>query len=124
MVKATVPARVVDLSVAGAQVEVSSPLRPSVQCDIALPTAAGDLKIRARVTRCKATVMRDLGGGERGMVYRAGLTFMKLEPNEAEVLEDAIVEYSISEVNLAATNEDAGSAPQPIKIQIDANNVG
>ena len=124
MVKATVPARVVDLSAAGIQVEVASPLRPAVECNISLPTADGDLKVRALVLRCRASIMRQVGSGERGMVYRAGLAFLDLSPGQVEVLEDAIVEYSISEVSLVAEGDDGPEMPRPIKIQIDANNIG
>ena len=55
-VKATVPARIVDISRHGVQLEVPAALRPAVECDLTLPAGAGDVRIRARVQRCRAAL--------------------------------------------------------------------
>ena len=87
-VKATVPARVVDLSVDGAQIEVGCILRPTAECDLWLPgDGRQSVKLRAEVRRCRATGVKELPGGERGMVYRAGLQFTALDPEARSALE-------------------------------------
>ena len=84
-VKATVPARIVDISRHGVQLEVPAALRPAVECDLALPVDRRDLRIRAKVQRCRA--MGFAGDGhERKLVYRAGLEFISVEQGDQEAL--------------------------------------
>ncbi len=92
-VKATVPAKIVDLSANGAQIEVSCILRPNAECDLWLPGGGKQpVKLRAVVRRSRAAGVQELPGGERGMMYRAGLQFSYLEPNARRVLERHIAE--------------------------------
>ena len=116
-VKATVPARILDLSVRGMQVEVSSTLRPGVDCNVSVPVPSGDLKLRARVERCRARIASD-EAGEGGMLYRAGLIFIKPTKKQIEALEDAIVDFSIAENGHGAAGGDAAEGNGPIKIRI------
>ncbi len=88
-VKATVPARIVDISPFGAQVEVPSALRPSVECDIWLPLDEGQIRIRARVLRCRAAAMHPDGGDGANLLYRAGLEFVGLSEKDVEALRRA-----------------------------------
>ncbi len=87
-VKATVPARILDLSVDGAQIEVGCILRPAAECDLWLP-GDGDrgVKLRAEVRRCRAAGFQALPGGDRVMVYRAGLRFEALDAEARAALE-------------------------------------
>jgi hypothetical protein len=88
-VKATVPARIVDISPFGAQVEVPSALRPSVECDIWLPIERGQVRVRARVLRCRAAAMRPDGDDGANLLYRAGLEFVGLSEKDVEALQRA-----------------------------------
>jgi len=83
-VKATVPARLVDISISGAQVEVPSALRPAVECDVTVPTENGDLRVRARVQRCRAAAMKGNDGSV--LMYRAGLEFLEISQREQELI--------------------------------------
>jgi hypothetical protein len=87
-VRAAEAARVVDLSVHGAQVEVPTPLRPATECSVSLPTGGGPMRVRAHVRRCRAVRT----SGESGLAYRAGLEFVALERRQTEDIEDVIVE--------------------------------
>jgi len=91
-VRAAESARVVDLSVHGAQVEVPMPLRPATECSVTLPSGDGPLRVRAHIHRCRAI----LAGGGGGMAYRAGLEFVALERVQAESIEDVIVDLVLS----------------------------
>jgi hypothetical protein len=84
-VKATVPARIVDISRHGVQLEVPAALRPAVECDLALPVDGGDVRIRARVQRCRAMGFAG-NGNERKLVYRAGLEFVSVADGDREAL--------------------------------------
>ena len=84
-VKATVPARIVDISRHGVQLEVPAALRPAVECDLTLPVDHQDLRIRARVQRCRA--MGFAGDDhDRKLVYRAGLEFVSVAQGDREAL--------------------------------------
>lgn len=89
-VKATVPARILDLSRHGIQVEVPSALRPAVECDISVPTADGDLRLRAKVRRCRAASMASHEGDEHHLVFRAGLEFVEVSPRAIRALEQTL----------------------------------
>ncbi len=120
-VKATVPARVVDLSVDGALIEVGCILRPSAECDLWIP---GDgfqsVKLRAEVRRCRAIGVEELPGGERGMMYRAGLRFTALEPEARGALERHIAK------NIPDDDSGAQPAKKPsgrIRIRINSEDI-
>lgn len=87
-VKATVPARILDLSVDGAQIEVGCILRPAAECDLWLPGEGNrSVKLRAEVRRCRAAGLQSLAGGDRVMVYRAGLRFEDLNAEARAAVE-------------------------------------
>lgn len=88
-VKATVPARIVDISPFGVQVEVPSALRPSVECDIWLPLEEGQVRVRAKVLRCRAAAMRPDSGDGANLLYRAGLEFVGLSEKDVDALQRA-----------------------------------
>ncbi len=117
-VKATVPARVVDISPYGAQVEIPSALRPMVECDVTLPLERGPLRVRARVQRCRATTMERSATAGPMLMYRAGLEFIAIDEATAEVLRS-----EFAPATAAATDGRAPAKPQrtgPIKIRIDS----
>lgn len=120
-VKATVPARVVDLSVDGAQIEVGCILKPTAECDLWLPgDGRQSVKLRAEVRRCRATGVEELPGGERGMMYRAGLRFTALEPEARSALERHIAK--------SLPDDDSGEHPVKkrsgrIRIRINSEDI-
>jgi hypothetical protein len=117
-VKATVPARLVDISTQGAQVEVPSALRPAVECDVTVPTAAGDLRLRARVQRCRAAAMKG-PSSDNGVVlmYRAGLEFLELSEHDEKIIRSSFA--SAGGTTPAVEQRRRG----PIKIRLNADHI-
>lgn len=105
-VKATVPARIVDLSRDGVQVEIPTALRPAVECDISVPTAEGDLRLRARVQRCRATSMKPNDGNGNRLVYRAGLQFVEVPAADLALLAETLQD-------IAGSPDNEPTAPMP-----------
>lgn len=119
-VKATIPARILDISPHGAQIELASALRPAVECDLWLPTKDGQLRIKATVRRCRAAGLRSDGHAGREMVFRAGLEFLGLSPGEQDAL--------LRSYPLAAPEAGGGEAPPvprrgPVKIRLNVEHV-
>ncbi len=121
-VKATVPARIIDISREGAQLEVPAALRPSVECDLALPADGALVRLRARVLRCRAVPTGGTHSRERGLVYRAGLLFLDLSEEAIGALER---EYGPAPGAPGAPGSEPTAAQSkarrgPIKIQVDS----
>lgn len=119
-VKSTVPARIVDISPFGAQVEITSALRPAVECDVWLPTDEGQIKVRATVHRCRAAGLRSDGGSGSEMVFRAGLEFKGLSAGERDLLARS---YPGPAAVLASGASAATARRGPIKIRLDVAHV-
>ncbi len=119
-VKATIPARIVDISPFGAQVEVSAALRPTVECDVWVPVDDGQLKVRAAVRRCRATGVRGDGREGAAMVYRAGLEFVGLSESDADVLTRA---YPLPCETDALEQPAATPRRGPLKIRLNVDSV-
>lgn len=133
-VKATVPARILDLSRHGIQVEIPSALRPAVECDISVPTAEGDLRLRAKVRRCRAASMSAREGDERHLVFRAGLEFVEVSPHAIRALEQTLTGLVKAQEPAAADPVTGGAvggeekkSPKrrkgPIKIRLDSEHI-
>lgn len=85
-VKSSVPARILDLSPEGLQIEVVSALRPGARCDVSVPVGGDQaLRLRAEVRRCRASGLADRDSGP-AMMYRAGLLLVDLSARDAEIL--------------------------------------
>jgi hypothetical protein len=76
-IKSSIPVRIVDVSRHGMQVESTSALPPSGECDIWLPSDDGDVKLRIRVQRCRARFVQKRDGF-KGLMYQAGLEFLEM----------------------------------------------
>ena len=85
-VKASIQARLVDLSVHGAQLECSTGLPPAGEVDVWLPTPRGEARIKAIVRRCRAQT------GPSGMVFRAGVEFHDIDDDTRQSLEAALLD--------------------------------
>ncbi len=128
-VKATVPARVMDISRHGLQVMVPAALRPSVECDLDLPTEYGGLSVRARICRCKAHGFVEGEDGERRLMYRAGLEFVNLDAAAGKILDATIHRLreqtapKIGPPPIDGGGKKAGRRHGPIKIRINAEDI-
>jgi len=80
--KSSLPARVVDISAGGVQVEVGTSLRPEAECELRVQLSEGEIVVRAHVRRCRAWGFGLDESDRRVLLYRAGLQFAEL-PVEA-----------------------------------------
>jgi hypothetical protein len=81
-VRAFLPARVVDISPTGVQLELSSLLRIGVQCDVRLVLGDEEIRWPATVRRCRATGFGLDEAGQKVLLYRAGLEFAPMSEGE------------------------------------------
>jgi hypothetical protein len=116
-VKTNLPARVLDYSPGGMQVELVSPLPPNTECAVCLPLEGTEVRVRARVRRCRAATLALTEGAEKGVVYRAGLEFVDLDEESCALIEDAVVEQTLTAS--VDTEPGADGSPTPIKIRVD-----
>ncbi|MGD1147794.1 MAG: PilZ domain-containing protein [Thermoanaerobaculaceae bacterium] len=79
-VKAFLPARVVDLSERGVQLELATSLRPQVPCDLRIQLDEGEVVVRGLVRRCRAWGFGLDERDQRVLLYRAGLEFDATPP--------------------------------------------
>ena len=88
-IKATVPARIVDISLLGAQIEIPSALRPSVECDISLPGPDGeDFRVRTRILRCRVGGLSKSRSSGAPVLYRAGIEFAPMNSHKLALLKE------------------------------------
>jgi hypothetical protein len=81
-VKAALPARILDISSQGAQIEVTSLLRPGVTCDLKILAKDGELSLRAMVRRCRAWGFGLDEKEQKVLLYRAGFEFEDPSPED------------------------------------------
>ncbi|HQU34506.1 MAG TPA: PilZ domain-containing protein, partial [Thermoanaerobaculaceae bacterium] len=106
-VKAFLPARIVDLSSRGVQLELATSLRPQVPCDLRIQLDQGEVIVRGVVRRCRAWGFGLDERDQRVLLYRAGLEFEDAAP-------DALVKVVSSALEKAAPREiPAEVAPSP-----------
>ncbi|MGE5236029.1 MAG: PilZ domain-containing protein [Acidobacteriota bacterium] len=74
------PARILDISSRGAQIEVASSLPPSGPCDLRIRFANGHFAVHATVRRCHVSVVGAGAEDPPGMRFRAGLEFDEVDP--------------------------------------------
>jgi hypothetical protein len=84
--KSSLPARVLDISAGGVQVEVGTSLRPEADCELRVQLAEGEIVVRARVRRCRAWGFGLDESDRRVLLYRAGLQFNDLPPESLAML--------------------------------------
>ena len=85
---------VLDLSPHGAQLQTGLALGPRSECTVDLALSSGDVRLKTVVRRCRAAqCVPDVG-----VLYCAGLEFVDLGPDRVQLLEDALVELSLAEV--------------------------
>jgi hypothetical protein len=113
----SVPAKVVDISLHGAQVELCQSLPRRAEYRLVLPAPEGSLELRAVVRRCMLTDLKRAGeaaqeahlprlkAGDGLTIYRAGLEFMELQPEQLAVLERTCAEQEGCRPSLEAMVE-------------------
>ncbi len=79
-VLAGVPARVLDISSRGVQLEVARVLQPQRRCDLRIQFPEGEFAVRVTVRRCRAWGYGFDNEGQRMMLYRAGIEFDEVAP--------------------------------------------
>jgi len=79
-VKASIPARVLDISAQGMQIELDTSLCPNVTCELRIILDDGDVNLRATVRRCRAWGFGLGDKDQRVLVYRAGIEFGEIPP--------------------------------------------
>jgi hypothetical protein len=84
--KSSLPARVLDVSAGGVQIEVATSLRPAADCELRVQLHDGELAVRAKVRRCRAWGFGLDESDRRVLLYRAGLEFSDLAPESLERL--------------------------------------
>jgi two-component system OmpR family response regulator len=79
----------VDLSLSGALVEHTEPVRPGEIYRLSFPVSGKEVHVLARAVRAFASHRVTVAGGERKVVYRTGMEFVGVEKSAA----DAIAAY-------------------------------
>jgi len=111
-VKASVPARVVDISSGGALLEVISSLRPHVACEIRLQVGEEEVVVNSTVRRCRAWGFGFDDRDRKVLLYRAGVEFEAVDPAVLEALRRELASQGLSSgVHAAVSADDEGSAP-------------
>lgn len=87
-VRSIVPARIVDVSQGGLQLELSTSLRPGTTCEVTVPTASGTVQLKAAVRRCRARSVTTEDGIR--LLYYAGLQFDDPTDEERQALDSGL----------------------------------
>jgi PilZ domain len=82
--------RLLNLSLAGAQIEHLDPLQPGVACTLDLPPPHGALNLPAQVVWCTVVGRKRRRGGESHLVARSGLRFTTLTAGQQAALADTL----------------------------------
>jgi hypothetical protein len=82
--------RVLDLSLAGAQIEHLDLLQPGIACALDLPPPCGALSLLAQVVWCTVIGQRRTRGGGSHLVARSGLRFTTLTAEQHAILTDSL----------------------------------
>jgi hypothetical protein len=96
-VKASVPARVMDLSVNGVQLEIAQSLRPNVSCELRVKLDGSEIGVRALVRRCRAIGFGFNELQQRVLLYRAGLEFQDVSVEIQERLVTALEQVAMTQ---------------------------
>ena len=96
-VRATLDARLVDLSNSGVRIEHHGQLRPGVACTLELSPAVGGLVFSVHVVRSVVVGTEESPTGERLLRYESGLTFVNLAAEQREALEAVLKRFTPGE---------------------------
>jgi hypothetical protein len=93
-IRATLSARLLDLSITGVRIEHHNLLRPGLPCTIELPETLGALILPARVARSTVAGTEDGPAGERLLRYESGLAFGDLTADQRAALENVLGRFA------------------------------
>ena len=110
-VRSIVPARIVDISQGGLQLELSTSLRPGTNCEVTVPTLSGTVQLRAAVRRCRARSVTSEEGIR--LLYYAGLQFEDPTDEEREALASGLDTSRATTLELATGVEPGGKRGRP-----------
>ncbi len=91
-VKSSLPARVLDVSSRGMQLELATALHPQVTCELKVLLDDGELSLRATVRRCRAWGYALGENDQRVLLFRAGVEFPELSGELLERLRGQLVQ--------------------------------
>ena len=109
-VKTSLPARILDISSRGAQIELVNSLRPQVSCDLRIQLGDGEFIVRATVRRCRAWGFGLDDKDQRVLLYRAGLEFDEVAPEALARLSSNV----LFQTEPAAPKPDKVGEPEPL----------
>jgi hypothetical protein len=112
-VKAFLPARIVDLSARGVQLELATSLRPQVPCDLKIQLDQGEVAVRGVVRRCRAWGFGLDERDQRVLLYRAGLEFKDVPPEALMRIVASVLEQGSPEEVPAEPTLEVAPAPPP-----------
>ncbi len=114
-VKTSLPARVVDISSRGAQLELMNCLRPNVTCELRLQLPDGEVLVRANVRRCRAWGFGLDEKDQRVLLYRAGVEFQDVSPEIVTRIKHALTLPESGEFHAITVSEPpVDEAPPPV----------
>jgi hypothetical protein len=93
-IRATLSARLLDLSTTGARIEHHNLLRPGFSCTIELPESMGALLLPARVVRSTVVGTEEGPAGERLLRYESGVAFGELAAAQQAALETVLGRFT------------------------------
>ena len=88
-----VDATIVDLSLGGAQMEHTVPVRPGGACELVIKEGGGEFRLLCRVLR-SVIIRSPFAMTSHEVRYRTGLEFMNLRPPQETFLNALIRRYS------------------------------
>ncbi len=101
-------ARVLDISSRGAGLEVCASMIPNGLIDIRIQLDDGEIALRGRVCRCRASGFRDDGQGQRMLCYTCGVEFEEIYPEDlARLSQQVLYPATLSPVGPAPSREAA-----------------
>lgn len=86
-VRATLEARLIDLSAGGARIQHQNLLRPGFACTLEFPTSLGEVSVPVQVVRCVVIGTGVDRLGERTLRYESGLQFGNLTSEQRASIE-------------------------------------
>lgn len=113
-VKSSVPARVLDVSSRGMQLELATALHPQVTCELKVLLDDGELNLRATVRRCRAWGYALGENDQRVLLYRAGVEFPELSGELLERLRGQLVEEASAVSPVPHVEEAGGAGSEPV----------
>ena len=95
-------AMVVNLTPYGTLLKTATPLVPQSRHKLSFAIDGDELNVQGVVRRCRLVREKT----EQGSTFFAGMEFVHLEKNQQESLEDAVVDYSLTEMACSTSPRD------------------